>query len=177
MLWDGESKCWGSLKFPTVDHRNSLGPWAQGRSSARLLHGPGHHLLVQEIGHRNSPIAVWTGAAEADPAHEGPAVLTALVADRAGAAGHALVHGEGPAGTLRGHDDGDGRGLAAPAVGGVPAQLAAVPLTRKSSVLAGSDPFAFSSAGALKGPGVPEEESLSMSFRLYAAASGFRVTL
>jgi hypothetical protein len=74
--------------------------------------------LVGDLVESDGLVAAWAEAAEADAAHEGPAVLAALHAELAGPAAVALIHGGGPAGLARG-EHGQRRGglVAAPPAG------------------------------------------------------------
>ena len=60
------------------------------RSSRRLNSG----VLTEEILDRDRLLAVRAGATDTDPAHEGPALLTPLLADGPGAATVAFVDGD-----------------------------------------------------------------------------------
>ena len=87
-------RCRGFLKFPTLDHRNSPPVERPGGPVRTLCDGLGRHLPGDQIGHGDRLVTVRAGAAQANPGHESPAVLAALVADRSGAAGAALIDGQ-----------------------------------------------------------------------------------
>jgi hypothetical protein len=53
------------------------------------------HLQSEEFGDGDGLVAAWRAASDAHPAHERPAVLTALVAQGAGSAAAAGVDGDG----------------------------------------------------------------------------------
>ena len=83
-------------------------------------------VLTEQILDRDRLLAVRAGTTDTDPAHEGPALLTPLLADGPGTAAVAFVDGEWLAELVLGHHDGRPIGVPAPSVGGRPARVAAV---------------------------------------------------